>query len=58
MERPVLPLHKDGNTIYPTVVGAIGVYFSEELKAVSKLGYQIALIKGYEFSKEYLFVEL
>jgi len=40
------------------VVGAIGVYFSEELKAVSKLGYQIALIKGYEFSKEYLFVEL
>jgi DNA polymerase type B, organellar and viral len=50
MERPVLPYHHEGKTIYP--VGSWqGVYFSEELKAVEKLGYQIILIKGYEFTK-------
>jgi hypothetical protein len=54
MLRPVLPFHKDGKTIYP--VGSwSGVYFSEELKAVAKLGYQIKLIKGYEFTKIDLF---
>jgi hypothetical protein len=31
------------------------VYFSEELKAVEKLGYKINLIKGYEFNKVDLF---
>jgi hypothetical protein len=54
MERPVLPFHQGGKTIYP--VGAwSGTYFSEELKAVEKLGYQITLIRGYEFSKIDLF---
>ena len=54
MLRPVLPFHKDGKTIYP--VGTwFGTYFSEELKAVEKLGYQIILIKGYEFTKIDLF---
>ncbi len=54
MERPVLPYHLDGKTIYP-VGNWKGVYFSEELKAVVKLGYQIKLIKGYEFTKIDLF---
>jgi len=54
MLRPVLPYHFNGKTIYP--VGSWkGVYFSEELKAVVKLGYQITLIKGYEFTKVDLF---
>ena len=54
MKRPVLPYHLNGKTIYP--VGCWkGVYFSEELKAVEKLGYQFKLIKGYEFSKANLF---
>ena len=54
MLRPVLPFHKDGKTIYP--VGSwTGIYFSEELKAVSKLGYKIKLINGYEFTKANLF---
>lgn len=54
MARPVLPFHKDGKTIYP--VGTwTGTYFSEELKAVQKLGYQITLIEGYEFTKADLF---
>jgi DNA polymerase type B, organellar and viral len=57
MERPVLPFHLKGKTIYPVGTWK-GVYFSEELKAVVKIGYQFKLIKGYEFSKEYLFVEL
>ena len=50
MLRPVLPFHHEGKTIYP--VGTWnGTYFSEELKAVVKLGYQITLINGYEFTK-------
>ena len=49
MLRPVLPYHSNGKTIYPTGLWT-GVYFSEELKAVSKLGYQIRLISGYEFT--------
>jgi hypothetical protein len=54
MLRPVLPFHHEGKTIYP--VGSwYGVYFSEELKAVAKLGYEITLIKGYEFTKADLF---
>jgi hypothetical protein len=52
--RPVLPYRYEGKTIHPT--GSwIGVYFSEELKAVQKLGYEITLIKGYEFTKLDLF---
>jgi hypothetical protein len=54
MKRPVLPFHKDGKTIYP-VGNWEGVYFSEELKAVVKLGYKVRLIKGYEFTKVDLF---
>lgn len=54
MARPVLPFHKEGKTIYP--VGTwTGTYFSEELKAVTKLGYQITLIDGYEFTRADLF---
>jgi len=54
MLRPVLPYHYNGKTIYPVGTWK-GVYFSEELKAVAKLGYQFTLIKGYEFSKANLF---
>jgi hypothetical protein len=54
MERPILPVHHEGKTIYP--VGSWqGTQFSEELKAVVKLGYQITLINGYEFTKSDLF---
>lgn len=54
MSRPVLPYHFEGKTIYP--VGTwTGTYFSEELKAVQKLGYQITPIRGLEFSKADLF---
>lgn len=54
MLRPVLPFHKDGKTIYP-VGNWSGWYFSEELKAVESLGYQIKMIKGLEFSRSKLF---
>ena len=54
MLRPVLPYHSNGKTIYPIGIWT-GVYFSEELKAVSKLGYQIRLISGYEFTQTDLF---
>jgi len=54
MLRPVLPFHKEGKTIYP-VGNWSGVYFSEELKAVEKLGYEIRLIKGFEFTQANLF---
>jgi hypothetical protein len=54
--KPLLPYKHNNKTIYPT--GSwIGVYFSEELKAVVKHGYQIKLLKGYEFSKMDLFSE-
>jgi hypothetical protein len=56
MLRPVLPFHHEGKTIYPVGTWE-GVYFSEELKAVEKLGYQITLIEGYEFTKAYLFTD-
>jgi hypothetical protein len=54
MKRPVLPFHLNGKTIYPLGTWK-GVYFSEELKVVEKLGYQFKFIKGYEFSKANLF---
>ncbi len=54
--RPVLP-YKDpatGNIINPT--GSwVGTYFSEELKAMSEIGYNIRIINGMSFSKAYLF---
>lgn len=52
--RPLLPHKYKGETIHPTGKW-IGVYLSEELKAVSKHGYKINLIRGYEFSKINLF---
>lgn len=59
MLRPVLPYSSNDRTFYPTAGTATwtGVYFSEELKAVKDIGYNIELIKGYEFSKEYIFKE-
>ena len=54
MLRPVLPFHSNGKTIYPVGTWQ-GTYFSEELKAVAKLGYQITLIRGFEFTKIDLF---
>jgi hypothetical protein len=56
MLRPVLPFHMNGKTIYPVGTWK-GVYFSEELKAVVKLGYQIRLIRGYEFTRTDLFTK-
>ena len=56
IKNPVLP-YKDemtGKTIYPRGNWR-GVYFSEELKAVKALGYEIKLLTGYEFSKFDLF---
>ena len=53
---PVLPVKLDGKTIYPKGQWT-GTYFSEELKAVAKLGYGIKLLKGMEFSKEDLFTD-
>lgn len=53
---PLLPYKdpKSDKTIFPTGEWT-GVYFSEELKAVVKHGYEVTLIKGYEFSKINLF---
>jgi hypothetical protein len=49
--RPLLPYKsEDGRTIFPTGC-IVGVYFSEELKALVKLGYKVILIKGYEFER-------
>jgi hypothetical protein len=56
MERPILPVKHNGKTIYPTGKWT-GIYFSEELKAVVKLGYEVKLIEGYEFSKIDLFTK-
>jgi hypothetical protein len=46
-------------SIPPPPGGGLGTwtdtYFSEELKAVQKLGYKITLIKGIEFDKTDLF---
>jgi hypothetical protein len=49
--KPMVPFKYKGKTIFPT--GEIkGTYFSEELKAFSKLeGYSIKLLSGYEFEK-------
>lgn len=53
---PLLPYRYQGKTIFPR--GSwIDVYFSEELKAVVAQGYEVSLIRGYEFSKIDLFSE-
>src|ERR1700733_2544343 len=53
--KPMVPFKHKGKTIFPT--GNIsGVYFSEELKAFSKLdGYKIKVVSGYEFEKTFYF---
>lgn len=48
---PLLPYKsKEDRTIFPTGK-VIGVYFSEELKALANRGYSITLIRGYEFER-------
>lgn len=51
---PLLPFKVDNETLHP--LGSwIGVYFSEELKTVVKHGYNVELIKVYNFSKSNIF---
>jgi len=52
--KPMLPARRAGRTIFPVGTWK-GIYFSEELKAVAKLGYQFKLGQAYEFSSEVLF---
>ena len=52
--KPLLPYKHEGKLIYPTGTW-LGVYFSEELKAVQNRGYKITLLNGYEFSQISLF---
>lgn len=54
IKKPLLPFKENNKTIYPTGIW-IGIYFSEELKALLKHGYKFKLISGYEFYKDYLF---
>lgn len=56
LQIPLLPLKVDNETIHP--IGSwIGIYFTEELKAVAEHGYKIELIKVYNFSKETIFTK-
>lgn len=50
----MLPVRRSGKTIFPVGTWK-GIYFSEELKAVAKLGYQFKLGQAYEFNSEVLF---
>nr|UEP17224.1 hypothetical protein [Lactarius zonarius] len=50
----LLPFKIDNETLHPQGTW-IGIYFTEELKAVKKLGYKIELIKVYNFSKADIF---
>lgn len=54
--KPLLPYKDNNKTIFP--IGKwTGVYFSEELKALTKYGYKFKLISGYEFYHTDLFSE-
>jgi hypothetical protein len=54
LEIPLLPFKIFNETLHP--LGSwIGIYFTEELKAVAKYGYKIELIKVYNFSKANIF---
>lgn len=54
IEIPLLPFKIFNETVHP--LGSwIGIYFTEELKAVEKYGYKIELIKVYNFSKANIF---
>jgi hypothetical protein len=52
--KPLLPYKDNNKTIYPIGKWS-GVYFSEELKALTKYGYKFKLISGYEFYHTYPF---
>ena len=58
VKRPMLPTNFNGKTIYPTGEW-IGTYFSEELKAVSKLNlnirYTFYIIEAHSYSRVKLF---
>ena len=54
IKKPVLPHKYNGETIFPTGEWT-GVYFTEELKAVSNLGYSFKILKYWQFSKSPLF---
>jgi hypothetical protein len=54
LPKPMLPVRRGGKTLFPTGTWK-DIYFSEELKAVQKLGYQLKLGQAYEFSSEVLF---
>lgn len=54
LDIPILPFKIYNETLHP--LGSwIGIYFTEELKAVAKHGYKIELIKVYNFSKADIF---
>jgi DNA polymerase type B, organellar and viral len=54
LEIPLLPFKLFNETLHP--LGSwIGIYFTEELKAISKAGYKVELIKVYNFSKADIF---
>ena len=53
---PLCPFKVNNETIHP--VGSwIGIYFTEELKAVQNSGYKVELIKVYNFSKADIFTK-
>jgi len=54
LPKSMLPVRIKNKTLFPTGTWK-GVYLSEELKAVTKLGYQFKLGRAYEFSSEVLF---
>jgi hypothetical protein len=57
LKIPLLPFKdSDGLTIHPLGIFK-GTYFSEELKAVMKYGYEVEILKIYQFSKCDLFSE-
>ena len=62
LNTPILPFKvksgntSNGQTIYP--LGTFeGWYFTEELKNAAKYGYNIKIIRGYKFKKDYLFID-
>jgi hypothetical protein len=56
LDIPLLPFKIDNETLHP--LGSwIGIYFTEELKAVAEHGYKIELIKVFNFSKETIFTK-
>lgn len=54
VKLPFLPYRVANKTIYSQGKWS-GVYFSEEIKEALKHGYKIEFVKGYEYSKYYLF---